>query len=115
MVTMPVYMNKGAPINYQHMNLDLRRNGSSLSIIKQSGIYADFIGIDGVIFSRQDFGATISFQYVDSPSTTSEVTYEVFSQSINTVTNYWTSAILDFSNTNNILFQPSHITLMEVS
>ena len=110
MVTMPVYMNKGAYLNYQHMNLDLRRNGSSLSIIKQSGIY-----IDGVVFSRQYFGATISFQYVDSPSTTSEVTYEVFSQSINTVTNYWTSAILDFSDTNNILFQPSHITLMEVS
>ena len=106
---MPVYMNKGASATYQHMNLDLRRNGSSLSIIKQSGIYI------GVVVSRQDFGATISFQYVDSPSTTSEVTYEVFSQSINTVTNYWTSAILDFSDTDNILFQPSHITLMEVS
>jgi len=106
-VSVPVYMNKGASVDYQHMEIDLRRNGTSL-MIHQTGLYV------GTVIGRQDYGTTVSFHYVDSPSTVGITTYEVFARSQNTTTNYWSSAKLDFSNTGSILVAPSRITLMEV-
>ena len=106
-VSVPVYMNKGASVNFQQMEIDLRRNGTSL-MIHQTGLYV------GTVIGRQDYGTTVSFHYVDSPSTVGITTYEVFARSQNTTTNYWTSAKLDFSNTGSIIVAPSHITLMEV-
>jgi len=106
-VSVPVYMNKGASVNYQHMEIDLRRNGTSL-MIHQTGLYV------GTVVGRQDYGTTVSFHYVDSPSTVGITTYEVFARSQNTTTNYWTSAKLNFSNTGSIIVAPSRITLMEV-
>lgn len=107
-VSVPVYMNKGASVDFQQMEIDLRRNGNSL-IIQQTGLYV------GTVIGRQDYGTTVSFNYVDSPSTVGITTYEVFAKSINTTTNYWTSAKVDFSNTGSIIVAPSHITLMEVN
>lgn len=106
-VSVPVYMNKGASVNFQQVEIDLRRNGSSL-MIHQTGLYL------GSVTGRQDYGTTVSFNYVDSPSTVGITTYEVFARSQNTTTNYWTSAKLDFSNTGSIIVAPSRITLMEV-
>ena len=106
-VSVPVYMNKGASVDFQEMEIDLRRNGTSL-MIHQTGLYV------GTVIGRQDYGTTVSFHYVDSPSTVGITTYEVFARSQNTTTNYWSSAKLDFSNTGSILVAPSRITLMEV-
>ena len=106
-VSVPVYMNKGASVNFQEMEIDLRRNGTSL-MIHQTGLYV------GTVISRQDYGTTVSFHHIDSPSTVGITTYEVFARSQNTTTNYWSSAKLDFSNTGVILVSPSRITLMEV-
>jgi len=106
-VSVPVYMNKGASVNFQQMEIDLRRNGTSL-MIHQTGLYV------GTVIGRQDYGTTVSFHYVDSPSTVGITTYEVFARSQNTTTNYWSSAKLDFSNTGSIIVAPSRITLMEV-
>ena len=106
-VSVPVYMNKGASVDFQQMEIDLRRNGTSL-MIHQTGLYV------GTVVGRQDYGTTVSFHYVDSPSTVGITTYEVFARSQNTTTNYWTSAKLDFSNTGSIIVAPSRITLMEV-
>ena len=109
-VTMPVYMNKGTSVDFQHMEFDLRRNGTSVGsdYFKQVGMYVGFVQ------SRQDFAATLCFQHIDSPSSTSSVTYEVFAKSVNSTTNYWTSLVLDFSNTNNLNVSRSLMTLMEV-
>lgn len=106
-VSVPVYMNKDASVDFQEMEIDLRRNGTSL-MVHQTGLYL------GSVTSRQDYGTTVSFHYVDSPSTVGITTYEVFARSQNTTTNYWTSAKLDFSNTGSIIVAPSRITLMEV-
>lgn len=107
MATIPVYMTKGAAVNFQSMNLDLRRNGTSIST-KQTGFYI------GQVISRQDYGTTVTMNYLDSPASTSAVTYEVFAQAVNATGNYYTSITLDFTNTINLPFTPSHITLMEV-
>jgi len=79
-----------------YMSVSLRRNGSEIYVPENQALWSS---------STDNTSQTVSFQYLDSPATTSAVTYDVYFKSVADtaqVSVQWSAA-------------RSSITLMEVS
>ena len=102
MITQNVYVARLA--SPQGIEMDLQRNGSTIETFGANGYSTLYLGFAGL--TNMNLASYVSYSYLDSPASTSALTYKTRGRIQNT------------ANSGNSIFQwvnsPSTITLMEI-